>query len=288
MKKRAYGKTGIELSVIGFGGILVMNETARDSARIVSKAVDAGINYFDVAPQYGNAQEMLGPALQPYRKNVFLACKTLGRTSEDAQNDLQESLELLKTDYFDLYQLHAVTTKEDVDSILGPSGALETILKAREDGIIRYIGFSAHSEEAALTLLGAFSFDSILFPLNSYTWHAGNFGKKVLKQANERQIPLLALKSLAKRKIREGEQGPVKKAWYWPVESYEEARLNLRFTLSIPGVTAAVSPGEEYLFDWMLKAEEEYSPLSHDEDNFLKKEASKIPLIFDAHHSEWE
>lgn len=288
MKKRKYGKNGIELSVIGFGGILVMNESAEDSARVVSKAVDAGINYFDVAPQYGNAQDMLGPALKPFRKDVFLACKTLERTADEARRDLEESLRLLKTDYFDLYQLHSVTTREDVDLILGPSGALELFEEARRNGLVRHLGFSAHSEDAALALLDAFDFDSVLFPLNVWTWHAGDFGKRVLDKTAEKNVTVLALKSLAKRRILEDETGPVEKAWYWPVESYEEALVNLRFTLGLPGVTAAVSPGDETLFDWMLKAGKEYSPLSEAEQEKLEKEAENYPLIFDAHHSGWQ
>jgi aryl-alcohol dehydrogenase-like predicted oxidoreductase len=131
MRTRPYGNTGVELSVIGFGGILVMNETALDSDQVVGKAVDAGINYFDVAPNYGNAQIMLGPALEPYRKDVFLACKTELRTAAEAEKDLANSLKLLRTDHFDLYQLHAVTTKGDVNTILGPGGAMETLVKAK-------------------------------------------------------------------------------------------------------------------------------------------------------------
>ena len=85
MEKRILGKTGEQLSIIGFGGVVVMDETARDAARYVSRAIERGINYFDVAPYYGNAEQMLGPALKPYRKEVFLACKTEQRTAAQAR-----------------------------------------------------------------------------------------------------------------------------------------------------------------------------------------------------------
>ena len=100
--RRALGKTGEHLSIIGFGGIVVMNEDAAHSKNIVAEAVDRGVNYFDVAPSYGDAQERLGPALAPYRKDCFLACKTEGRMKDDSRKQLEESLRLLKTDHVDL------------------------------------------------------------------------------------------------------------------------------------------------------------------------------------------
>ena len=264
-----------------------MNETASESSRLVAKAMDAGINYFDVAPQYGNAQEMLGPALRPYRKEVFLACKTQLRTAKEAEEDLHNSLKLLETDHFDLYQFHAVTSKEDVDTILGPDGAMETALKALKAGKIRHLGFSAHSEEAAIALLDAYRFDSVLFPLNWVTWHSGDFGKRVVSKAQEQGAALLALKALSKRKVEEEETSPWEKAWYWPVESYEEAKQGLRFTLGLP-VSSAVSPGHEHLLDWAIAAAKDYSPLSSEEDAQLAEKAGNYPLIFDAHHSQWQ
>ena len=93
--RRTLGRTGEQLSIIAFGGIVVMNESAGESSNIVAEAVDRGINYFDVAPSYGNAQERLGPALAPYRKNCFLACKTEGRMRDDSRKQLEESLRLL-------------------------------------------------------------------------------------------------------------------------------------------------------------------------------------------------
>ena len=135
--RRTLGKTGEQLSIIGFGGVVVMNETTGESSNIVAEAVDRGVNYFDVAPSYGNAQERLGPALAPYRKDCFLACKTEGRTKDDSRAQLEESLRLLKTDHVDLYQFHALTKMTELDRVLGPGGAMETMEAAKKEGKIR-------------------------------------------------------------------------------------------------------------------------------------------------------
>jgi len=181
--KRPY-KEGIELSSIGFGGIVVIGMEQDTANRVVAESFERGINYYDVAPTYGDgeAEEKLGKALQPFRKKVFLACKTQKRDTRGAQEEMEISLKRIGTDYFDLYQFHAVKTLDEVKQILGPGGALETFEKAREKGIIRHIGFSAHTVEAALALLDGYNFDSVLFPFNFVCWAQGNFGLSASKR----------------------------------------------------------------------------------------------------------
>ena len=123
MEQRALGKSGAKLSVVGFGGILCTDTTPEESAKIVAEAIDLGVTYFDVAPSYGNAEERLGPALKPYRDKVFLACKTGHRDKAGAAAQLHESLGRLKTDHVDLYQMHALTSDEDIAKAFGPDGA---------------------------------------------------------------------------------------------------------------------------------------------------------------------
>jgi aryl-alcohol dehydrogenase-like predicted oxidoreductase len=247
MITRPLGKTGASLSVIGFGGILLTDTTPAEAAQRVGTAVDRGINYFDVAPTYGNAEERLGPALEPYRNRVFLACKTTERLAGPAAAELEISLKRLKTDHVDLYQFHGVTKPDEVDRILGPGGALEAFIKARDKGLIRHIGFSAHTEEAALRLLEAFAFDSVLFPINLACWTQGHFGPRVAATAQALGIGLLALKALAKRPLREGEVKTWTKCWYAPYDTAAEVKAALAFTLSKP-VTAALTPGHPELF----------------------------------------
>jgi aryl-alcohol dehydrogenase-like predicted oxidoreductase len=279
MEKRRLGKTGEMLSMVGFGGIMVTDETPQDAKRFVAQAVDRGINYFDVAPSYGNAEERLGPALEPYRESVFLACKTGERTAKGAEEELHQSLERLRTDYFDLYQLHAVTTMEDVEQIMGAGGALETFVKARERGLVRFLGFSAHSEQAALALMDRFAFDTILFPFNWVCWHQGKFGPRVLERAKEKGMGILALKTLAKRKWKEGEERKWSKTWYYPVDTFEEASLAFRFTLSRP-ITAGVSPGHAELLWWACDAADQFTPLSEEEEAEVARRSEGLDPIF--------
>jgi hypothetical protein len=123
LPKRPLGRTREKLSIIGLGGLVLANETQEAADALVREAVDHGINYFDVAPSYGNAEDRLGPALRPFRKDIFLACKTLKRDKMGAAEELERSLRKLETDYFDLYQLHALAKTEEVEQALGPNGA---------------------------------------------------------------------------------------------------------------------------------------------------------------------
>ena len=280
LEKRSLGKTGEMLSMIGFGGIVVMNSTPEEASAAVRHAIDSGVNYFDVAPSYGDAEIKLGPALEPYRKDVFLACKTGKRTKAEARKELEQSLKNLRTDHFDLYQHHAVITLEEVDTLLGPGGSMETFVEARDEGKIRFIGFSAHTVEAAMAMMDRFDFDTILFPFNYATWNAGNFGPQVMARAKEKNMGILALKAMAKGPWQEGaDRTGYPKCWYEPLMSPEDITMGLRFTLSHP-VTAAIPPGEEKLFRQALSVSGNLKPLKKSEIQAIKEKAQKgIPLF---------
>ena len=280
IEKRSLGRTGEMLSVIGFGGIVVRDATPEDASVLVKLAIDSGINYFDVAPSYGDAEIKLGPALEPYRKDVFLACKTGKRTKADARAELEQSLKRLRTDHFDLYQHHAVTNLADVDTILGPGGAMETFTEARKEGKIRFIGFSAHSVEAAMALMDRFDFDTILFPVNYTTWNAANFGPQVLAKAQEKKMGILALKAMAKGPWPQGaDKSKYPKCWYEPLIGQEDIRMGLRFTLSHP-VTAAVPPGEAELWKMAVSVSDKLQPLTREEIQSIKERGAKGNPLF--------
>ncbi len=281
LEKRALGKTGEMLSMLGFGGIVVRDATPEQARNRIANALEYGCNYFDVAPAYGDAEIKMGPALEPYRDDVFLSCKTNKRTKEEAAFELNRSLERLRTDHFDLYQHHAVTELEDVETILGPGGAMEAFLEARDAGKVRFLGFSAHSVEAAMALMDGFDFDTIMFPISFASWHAGNFGPQVLERAKENEMGILALKAMAIRRYREGEER-VEKAWYKAATTEEEAIRGLRFTLSHP-VTAAMPPGNEDLFAMALDLALDFTPLSDSEVENIKTRAAELSdeLLFE-------
>lgn len=284
LPRRGFGKTGIQLSIIGMGGIVVRDAAQDHANRIVAEFVERGVNYFDVAPTYGDAEDKLGPALEPHRKNVFLACKTDKRTGDEAAAELKRSLAKLRTDHFDLYQLHAVTdVARDVDAVFAKGGAMEILIAAQKSGQIHHLGFSAHSVDAAFAAMDRFDFDSILFPVNFANYFAGNFGPQIMERAQSKGMARLALKALAHQKWRENDPGRklYPKCWYRPITDQRSAGLALRFTLGQP-VTAALPPGEESLFRLALDFAPGLAPLTQSETRELEALAADSTPIFQA------
>ena len=274
-------RDGIRLSIIGIGGIVVMGGSQKAADDRVAEAVRAGINYFDVAPSYGDgeAEEKLGPALRPHRKNAFLACKTMERSAAGAEKELHRSLRRLMTDYFDLYQFHAVTSMNDVEQIFAPGGAAETFVRARRDGLVRYVGFSAHSESAAIAMMDRLPFDSVLFPFNFVCFSRGDFGPRVLQRAKEKGVARLALKAMAYTPWPKDAQRTYPKCWYRPVDDEDFAGRALRFTLS-EDVTAALPPGDEKLFTMAIRLARSFSPLTPDERKDLLARTTNLEPLF--------
>ncbi len=280
LARRELGKTGARLSLVGLGGVVLMNQTPAAASRIVSEAVDFGVNYFDVAPSYGNAQDLLGPALKPYRAGAFLACKTTMRDAAGAAAELEGSLKALATDHLDLYQLHALTTLDDVRRAVGPRGALETFIKARQEGKVRNIGFSAHSAEAALEAMKQFDFATILFPVNFACWYKAGFGPEVVKAAAEKGMGILAIKALAREPwTNEDLRKQWPNLWYQPLTDPGQADLALRFTLSQP-VTAAVPPGDIRMFRLAVDIAQSFTVLDDKEERDLRELAATLTPIF--------
>jgi predicted aldo/keto reductase-like oxidoreductase len=279
MKKIFIEKFDQELSRVAFGGVIVMNETQEDANNFVKEAIEAGVTYFDVAPTYGNAEERLGPALKPFRKNVFLACKTMERTAEGAQKELDQSLKNMETDHFDLYQLHAEYNLEDVEKIFSPGGAMETYEKAKNNGKIRHIGFSAHSTEAALALIDRYDFDSILFPFNFVSLLKNGYGSYVLEKALEKNMAILGIKSMALTERQKGDDEKHPKAWYHPIEDKDLAYKAVKYTLSRQ-IDVIVPPGNINHFRWALDYINMELKLTQEDVDDLEKVAEKMIPLF--------
>jgi len=280
LERRVLGRTNLEVSVFGFGGFLLNGTSAAEASEIVAEAVERGINYFDVAPSYGNSESRLGPALEEHRDRVVLACKTQKRTREEAAAELRSSLATLRADHFDVYQLHALDNPDEIKVALGPGGALEAILEARDQGLVRYIGFSAHHQQSALALMERFDFDTVLFPVNWVYWLKGNAGRAVVHGAAAHNRGVIAMKALAHRKWRKEEESTCPNCWYRPLDSDPElASMALRFALSQP-VHVAVSPADAGMLRLGIDLLDRYKPITDDEVEALQRRAQLLEPIF--------
>lgn len=280
LPRRPLGRTGLTVPVVGFPGLALSREEPPRCARAVRESLDLGVDYFDVAPAYGQAEEKMGPALEGIdRSKYFLACKTKQRTAEGARGEMERSLQRLKTDHFDLYQLHHLRTVEEVKEALGPGGAMEFIVKAREQGKLKYIGFSAHGTQAALEVMKGFKFDTVMFPINFVELLAKGFGREVLDLAKEQGAAVLAIKALSRGSWPEGVTR-TRDWWYRSMETLDDIGLALRFTLSQPAVTTGFPPAFLDLFATAVEAARQPRPLSDADNAKLKELASDSISVF--------
>jgi hypothetical protein len=256
MEKRILGKTGLEISAVTYGGIVSMKDGQEQSDRYVAYAIEKGINYFDVAPTYGDAQEKLGNSLAPYRKDVFLACKTENRTAEGAKRLMEESLNLLHTDHFDVYQMHALKTVEEVETAFAKGGAMEVIFKAKEEGVAKHLGITCHTEEAALRALELYDFESVLFPLNWGLNMKKGFGNKIIAAKKEKGIGLLGMKAFIHRAWRNDEEryaSRFPKSWCMPITDDEAFMVAaMKYTLNL-GADTLIPPGNFENFSFAVE-----------------------------------
>jgi aryl-alcohol dehydrogenase-like predicted oxidoreductase len=280
IERRVLGQTGDKLSIVAFGGYVLNRASDEQSAQWVREAFEAGVNHFDVAPEYGTAEERMGPALETFRQQVFLSCKTAQRHRTEAASELDRSLKRLRTDHIDLYQFHHVSRLDEVEAIFSDDGAMKAFEQAKKDGKIRHLGFSAHSVEAALAMMERYRFDSIMFPVNYATWNAGEFGPQVLAKAQELRMGILALKALAKQPLPPGaDRSAHPNCWYQPMTDPDEAMMGLRFTLSHP-VTTALTPASEPCMKLALKLAAQFTPLKPEEAEAMKQKGLAATPLF--------
>lgn len=280
--KRRLGRTGEKLSIIGFGGIVAKDSPREEVERNVDLSIEMGVNYFDTAAAYGNAEENMGPVIKKYRDQIFLTSKSHKRTARETEELLNQSLTKLHTDHLDLYQMHALTDVEkDVEAAFGPGGAIEAFEKAKKAGKIRFIGFSAHSPEAALKAMDMYDFDTILYPINFCCHFKGKFVMDVLDRAREKDMGILAIKGMALQKWGDDEEKKNwPKTWYEPIQDAELAVKTMSWTLSQDGVTAALPPGVERLYRMALANAPKLHDITQEESIELQKLCSELNPIF--------
>ncbi len=283
LPQRVLGRTGAKVSVVGFPGLALANYDQEQGTAGLHRAFDRGVNYFDVAPAYGkdgDAEIKMGIGLQGIdRSRIFLACKTKMRDRQGARLELERSLKRLKTDYFDLYQMHAIFTEDEVRQALGPNGALETFLKAKEEGKVRHFGFSAHTTAGAVAALNGFAFDSVMFPLSFVDYFDTGFGRAVIELATEKGAAVVAIKALSKGSWPQGVER-TRRWWYRTTEQQKETDLAVHFTLSLPGVVAAIPPSWLDLLDKAVEAGRSVRPVTEAEMLELRRIAEDCQPLF--------
>jgi aryl-alcohol dehydrogenase-like predicted oxidoreductase len=233
--RRPLGKTGVDVSILGIGGSHLGDVRDADEAvKIVHEAIDAGVNFFDNAWEYhdGRSEEVLGRALDGKRDRVFLMTKvcTHGRKADVAMTQLEDSLRRLGTDHLDLWQVHECVYDNDPDLHFAAGGVVEALAKAKQQGKVRFVGFTGHKDpNIHLAMLRHdFPFDTVQMPLNCFDATFRSFEKLVVPEAVKRGIAPIGMKSVT------GAGDPVRKG----VVTIEEA---LRYAMSVPGVATTVS-----------------------------------------------
>ena len=241
-------------------------------------ALDAGVNHLDIAPRYGRAEEVIGPLLPAVRDRLFVACKTTRRNADGVQAQLEESLTKLRTDHFDLYQMHAVT---NVDVLDERAPAAETILRARDEGVVRFAGITGHDVRAPATFVEAlrrYDLDTVMFPVYPRYWGDPDYrrdAEALLELCAERDLGVMAIKAVARRPWQDDDHFAT--TWYQPWADPDGVARGVRFALSTPGVHAFCSPGDLDVLPLALDAAANYEPMTDEE------RAAAIAAMADEH-----
>lgn len=281
MKRRRLGRTEHESAVAILGGAAFAVCTAEDAEVGFADALSRGVNHLDIAPRYGAAEELIGPLLPAVRDDLFVACKTTRRNPEGVRAQLEESLEKLRTDHFDLYQLHAVT---DLQVLEGRTEAAEAILRAREEGIVRFVGITGHNEgspAAHLEALRRWDLDTVMFPVNARMWSDPSYrrdAEALLELCAARDVGVMAIKSVARRPWDNGDRFAT--TWYEPFDSPDDVARGVSFTLSVAGVHGICTPGDLRLLRMALDAADTFTPMDDESRGAAIADAAALPTIF--------
>jgi aryl-alcohol dehydrogenase-like predicted oxidoreductase len=236
----SFGRTGHQSSRVLFGGAALGAVTQAEADSVYDVVVGSGVNHLDVAASYGEAEVRIRPWLERAPGQFFLATKTGERTAAKAREELERSLQRMGVDHVDLWQLHNLADPIECDVALGPGGALEAALQARDEGLVRFIGVTGHGLQIAATHLRSlerYNFDSVLLPYNHITmqnaYYAENF-EAVVALCRDRQTAVQTIKSLAARPW--GDRAHTYAPWYEPLSDPADIALAVRWVLGRPGV----------------------------------------------------
>ncbi len=236
-----FGRTGHDSSRVIFGAAALAAMRQGRADRVLSGVLEHGINHIDTAASYGDSELRLAPWLEEHRKEVFLATKTIERSAATAREGLQQSLERLRVDHVDLIQMHNLVDEDGWQTAMGPGGALEGLIPARDEGLVRFIGVTGHGTRAAemhLRSLERFDFDSVLAPYNFTMMQSPEYAKDfeaLLSLCRERSVAVQTIKAVARRRWSEQDEDK-RFSWYMPLRDAEPIRRAVQFVLSRPGL----------------------------------------------------
>ncbi|WP_227357123.1 aldo/keto reductase [Haladaptatus salinisoli] len=285
METRPLGEIEHDSTVMTFGAIALNWLEQEGADQMVELVLDHGVNHFDVAPTYGDAELKLGPKLRQHREDIFLGCKTQERGYEGAKQKLEQSLDRLGVDTIDLYQVHGLEYEDELDRISDDEGALEAMREAKADGVIDHIGLTSHGKpQLILEAIDRIDdLETVMFPLNPVVVGKDDEDhdyQAVLERANEENIGTLSIKAFAKGSWPPTEELPKRDRpyanWYQPVDTPEEIRNRFDFAAS-QGLTSVVSPGDPKLVAMVLDAASRYDGMD---------EAAQRSLVEEARHDE--
>ena len=281
--RRPLGKTGVQVSALVLGGFVAMKEppTARfDPAELANAALDAGINYFDTAPAYGNGQSErnFGQVLAARRKEVFVAGKTGSRSYEGAMRDVEASLKRLRTDYLDLLQVHGTKADEDFAKWDKPDGVLKALYKLRDEKVTRFIGVTGHeSAEAMRRAIELFDFDTVLTTFNP-TVRRRPYQQLVIPAAHSKKMGILAMKVMGGGYGSLAIGNPIKNdgvSYHDEAPGHAEAELLIRYVLGLPICAAVVGMGSLEQLRLNVAAASTKPPLTAEQRKALEQRMAK-------------
>ncbi|WP_432948782.1 aldo/keto reductase [Kribbella sp. CA-253562] len=268
METRRLGRLEHRSSVLIYGAAALGGVDQDTADASIQEALDAGINHFDVAADYGDAELRLGPRMGEIRDRIFLATKTGRRTYDEAWSEINRSLERLQTDRIDLIQMHAVCDLENLDLVTGKGGSLEAAVRAKEEGMVGAIGITGHTDQAPAVHregLRRFDFDSVLTPLNyrlsTDPKYADDYAALV-EAVKASDAALMTIKMIARRNWQEGEEKAYD-TWYRPFDDQRYITAATAWLLNgHPEITGLATAGETRLLRQMVIAEKERADLT--------------------------
>ena len=286
MPTNAFGKTGFKVGILSLGGQATLEQAGTEalSEKMINRAIDLGVNYIDTAASYGGgvSQKHIGLVMKTRRKEVWLSTKTHDRSYDGSMRLLEESLNSLQTDHLDLWQLHNVQRRDQVDQIFASDGALKALIKAKEEGVVRHLGITGHYEPLILVeCLKRFNFDAILMALNAADVHYLSFKEYLLPEAQKQGLAIIGMKVATRgRMISTWAPPPLEEQperMRTPLPGTITIKEALSYNMSLPVSTTILGVDNLEQIEENMQIASQFSPLSEQEMKDL--EFKTLPIV---------